>query len=131
MFAGFRRLLCFLHFNFGFLALGCVANRPEQPWGLDLALDEKVLGTLLQGAIRQQFVVTSSQYNQRDARRGCVRPPHSFQPLSVRQSKVEQDNVHGIRCEMTLRLAHTSHISQCELARSSLVEHFAQQPDIS
>ena len=96
LFAGFGSLPGHLNSNFRFLALGGIANRSQQPQCLDLAFDQKVLGALLQGQIGQRFVVATGQDNQRDARCSGVHPPHSIQPLRVRESWVEQNKVNVV-----------------------------------
>ena len=90
------------------LALDRVAQGPQQPARLDLALDEIVLRAFLQRLCGQRLVVEPGEDHQRDTRRGRVRPADRIEALRVGKPEVEQDDVDRMRGEMLLGLAHAS-----------------------
>ena len=71
------------------MMLRSIAYRSErmQPAGLDLALDEVVLGALLQRLGCQGLVVAAGQHDQWDTRRGGVCPADRIQALRVEQAR--------------------------------------------
>lgn len=58
-------------------------------------------------------------------------PPHCFQPVSVRQPKVEKNDVEFGFLETSLRLTHRCHLSQLRAARSLVVEHLSKQAGVA
>ena len=125
-----ERNLCALLFHeqrlFHSLALDGIAQGSQKSARFDLAharcylaLDEIVLRALLQGLRGQHLVVQPRQHHQRDAGRGCVRPPHRFQSLRIGQPEVEQDDINRMLRKMLLGVAMLSACNSSELYEPS------------
>ena len=109
------------------LALDGVAQRPQQPALLDLALDEIVLRAQLERLHGQRLVVQACEHDHGDAGRSGVSPPYRFQSLCIGQTQVEQDNVDGVLRKMRLGIAHALHVRQLSVERALLVQHLADK----
>jgi hypothetical protein len=79
----------------------------------------------------QRLVVQARQHNHWDAWRYRVRPPHSFETMTIRQSHVQKDDIHRALRKMNLGVTHAHQMRQFETARSLFTEHLAEQTDIS
>lgn len=113
------------------LAFDGVANGARQPAKLELALDETVLRTLLQGLRGQRFVIHPHEQDQRRAGRHRAHLPHGSQSLGIRQGRIEQDDVRRIFGEIVLGVVHAAEMPQFRLARAFFREHFVKRTEVS
>src|SRR6202022_1737303 len=60
-----------------------------------------------------------------------VRPPHGIETMPIRQSHVQQQDVHSTFRKMNLGLTQAQEMRQFETVRPLLTEHLAEQTDIS
>ena len=60
-----------------------------------------------------------------------MRPPHGIETMPIRQSQVQEDDVHSTLREMGLGFTHAQEMRKLESVLSFVTEHFAEQADIS
>src|ERR1700677_2144170 len=118
-------------FSLHAMALDGMAKGPGQRTTFDLALDHVVLCALRHSFGGQCFVVQSRQYDQRDVRSRRVRTLHRLQAMPIRQTHVQQSDVHATLRKVTLGFTHTQEVRQLETALLLTLEHFAEQADVS
>src|ERR1700678_1094991 len=58
-------------------------------------------------------------------------PAHGIETMSVRQSQIQQDDIHSTLRKMGLGITHTQKVRQLEGVVFLFLEHFAQQADIA
>src|ERR1700683_1492584 len=60
-----------------------------------------------------------------------MRPAHGLNSMPVRQSHVQQENIHSTFRKVTLSFMHTHDVLQFETIRLLLTKHLAQQASVS
>jgi hypothetical protein len=113
------------------LAFGGIAERPQNPAHLDLAFDEIVLGTFLQGLLGHRFVVQGRQHHEGGTGRGSVGAAYRAQSLRIGQSRVEQNDVDRMARQINLGRTHAVYVRQFDIVRAVIFEHFAEHAHVS
>jgi hypothetical protein len=75
--------------------------------------------------------LSPGQYDPWNAWGRRVRPPHGIDTMPIRQSHVQQDDVHSSLRKMNLSFAHAQEVRQFETVRPLSPEHLAEQADVS
>ena len=85
----------------------------------DLSFDQIVLRACLHGVRGHCLIVQTREHDYRDIRGHRVRLLHGFEAMCVRQSHVQQDDVHPTFREVNQGFTHAQDVSEFEAAGAS------------
>ena len=105
----------------------CIPDGAGQQVSTDRAFDEIILGALPDGGGRQLFILGAAQHDHRNLRHGLAQLAEGGQPLAVRQTQIQQNQMNVFAFEPGDCLGQPRHGLQLETHRPGRPQHLADK----